>query len=205
MTLKKLRSIFKLLTAVFGLATAPIWATQAKPSLLMVADSWCPYNCEPSALKRGYMIDVLEKVLGQHYQLSYQLIPWTRAVSMVQDDKAQLLVASTFSESPQLKPSVLLGAGRICFFARKDNPWRYNSINDLKGLRLGVVQDYTYDDGGPLDAFLASSREQNATGFEIATGANAIETSFRKLNAGRMDVVLENENVGLHTIRSLKL
>lgn len=173
--------------------------------LIMVGDNWCPYNCSPDAARRGYMVDLLEKILGPHYTLNYQLAPWTRAIHMVESGEAQLLIATPATTEQKIVASVPLGIDKTCFFVRKGNPWRFMRLGDLRTVRLGVVQDYSYDDNGPLDALIASYTRNKDPRLEIAVGQNALESNFRKLEAGRMDVVVENENVGRYMINELKL
>jgi polar amino acid transport system substrate-binding protein len=176
-----------------------------KPALIMVGDNLCPYNCAPEAARRGYMIDILERVLGPHYTLTYKLAPWTRAIHMVETDEAQLLIATPANTEQKIVASAPLGVDQSCFFVRKGNPWRFSRLGDLKEVRLGVVQDYNYDDNGPLDALIAGYRKRKDAKLEVAVGENALESNFRKLEAGRMDVVVENENVGRYMIQELKL
>jgi polar amino acid transport system substrate-binding protein len=171
----------------------------------MVGDNWCPYNCAPEAVRRGYMVDILEQVLGPHFTLTYHLEPWSRAIKMVESGDAQLLIATPATTAQKIVASVPFGVDQSCFFVRKTNPWRYGKLDDLKTLRLGVVQDYSYDDNGPLDALIAGYRKRNDPMLEIAVGENALESNFRKLKAGRMDVVIENENVGRYMIQELRL
>jgi polar amino acid transport system substrate-binding protein len=194
-----------LLAALATLFSLSARAGESKPILVMVGDNWCPYNCAPQAQKRGYLIDVLERVLGPHFTLTYQLKPWTRAISMVESNEAQLLIATPATTKQKIVSSAPLGLDRTCFFVRKGNPWRFGRMDDLKNMRLGVVQDYSYDDNGPLDNLIAAYRKEKNPNLEITVGENALEGNFRKLWAGRMDVVVENENVGRYMIQNLKL
>ncbi|NVO04686.1 MAG: transporter substrate-binding domain-containing protein [Rhodoferax sp.] len=194
-----------LLAAMACMAALPLHAAADKPPLLMVGDNWCPYNCAPDAPRRGYMVEVLERVLAPYFTLSYKLEPWSRAIVMVETGEAQLLVGTPASTGQKTLASAPLGVDQSCFFVRKGNPWRYTRVGDLKRIRLGVIQDYSYDDNGPLDALIAAFRRHNDPRLEVAVGENALENNFRKLEAGRMDVVLENENVGRYMVQELKL
>jgi polar amino acid transport system substrate-binding protein len=195
--------------AIFGLLASspstPLFAGSEKPALIMVGDNWCPYNCAPEAANRGYMVDILDRVLKPYFTVTYQLEPWTRAIKMVESGEAQLLVATPATNGKKMVASAPLGVDQSCFFVRRGNPWHYQQIDDLKALRLGVIQDYSYDDNGPLDALIANYREHKDIRLEVAGGQNALESNFKKLKAGRMDAVIENENVGRYMIQELKL
>ena len=151
------------------------------------------------------MVDLLERVLGPYFTLTYQLEPWSRAIVMVETGEAQLLIATPATTAQKIVASVSLGVDQSCFFVRKGNPWRFTRPADLKAIRLGVIQDYRYDDNGPLDTLIAAMRKRQDPRLEIAMGENALENNFRKLEAGRMDVVMENENVGRYMVQELKL
>ena len=177
----------------------------AARDLSMVGDNWCPYNCPPDSTHKGYMIDIVERLFGKDYTLDYKLEPWTRAVKMVEDGERHMLVATTAETSRKLQSSIPLGIDRTCFFIHTPRNWRFNKMSDLTGQRIGVVQDYVYDGNGPLDKLIARYRASKNPLLEQAYGQDALTGNFRKLYAGRMDVLIENENVGQFTINQLKL
>jgi polar amino acid transport system substrate-binding protein len=46
------------------------------------ADLWCPFNCDPSGAKPGYMIEIAKAVfepLG--HKIDYQTLNWARAIA----------------------------------------------------------------------------------------------------------------------------
>jgi polar amino acid transport system substrate-binding protein len=188
-----------------ALVVLPLPANAQLPTLRMVGDNWCPYNCAPDAPQRGYLVDILNVILGRQYALTYELVPWTRALSMVDSGDAQILIGTPPTDGNKTLSSVSLGLDRTCFFVHRDNPWRYQGLETLNGSRLGVIQDYRYDGNGPLDQLIATYRTRKDTRLEIAVGEDALASNFRKLRARRMDVVVENENVGRFMIQRLKL
>jgi polar amino acid transport system substrate-binding protein len=177
----------------------------AARDLSLVGDNWCPYNCAPDAAQKGYLIDIVERLFGKDYVIDYKLEPWSRAVKMVEDGERHMLVATTAETSRKLQSSIPLGIDRTCFFVRSPSNWRYGKMGDLTGQRIGVVQDYAYDGGGALDKLIARYRKTANPLLEQAYGQDALTGNFRKLYAGRMDVLIENENVGQFTITQLNL
>lgn len=181
-------------------------ATAGEPmpaTLRAVGDNWCPYNCATDSQLPGYLVELMRRVLGPRYRLDYRVEPWTRAVELVTSSDADLLLATTPQTTPDLRLSVPLGVDRSCLFVRADNPWRYHRVADLEQIRLGVIQDYKYDADGPIDAMVARAIAAKSRRIEVATGEDALRQNFRKLAAGRMDAVIENENVGAWTIAQL--
>lgn len=172
---------------------------------LLVADEWCPYNCAQDDVHQGYVIDLLQAIFTQAgMPATYLVTPWTRAILMVEQGKADLLVGTTPEVTPHHLLSLPIGENRTCFFAALGSPWHFQQIADLYGQRLGVIQGYSYDAGGALDRYIASN--PSARGKVLrATGAQALQKNLRMLAAGRLDVVAENCNVGTYRLQKLGL
>jgi polar amino acid transport system substrate-binding protein len=177
----------------------PAMAGQA---LRLVGDDFCPYNCDVRSDQQGYMIDLLREVFAaQGIAVEYRMVPWSRAIRMVKQGDAEVLIANTENSSPAPELQLLLGEDSTCFFTRIDSAWRYSDLDDLKRQRLSVIQGYHYDGKGPLDAHINSG---NAL-VHFASGETALHGSLSMLQKGRVDVVLENCNVGRYNIRKLGL
>jgi polar amino acid transport system substrate-binding protein len=202
LTMRLIRCVALKLVVIVGL-TAPALATE----LRVIGDNWCPYNCAPEAPQRGYMVDMLSRIFGTEPTFSYTLEPWPRAIKMVTQGERDLLLATT--PTPNTERGLLLsnpiGVDRPCFFVRRDSPWRYSTIDDLRTQSLGVVQDYQYDGGGPIDTLISDYRKSKNPLLELSYGVDAPLSSFRKLAVGRTDVVIENENVGRHLLTQLDM
>jgi polar amino acid transport system substrate-binding protein len=119
---------------------------------------------------------------------------------MVTAGDADILIANTLPNSPDPALAYVLGVDSTCFFVRKDYDWRYNGMQSLQSVRLGVIQDYHYDGKGPLDAYIRSSIGDRSKVIS-AKGADALKNNFNMLVAGRLDVLLENCNVGSSAIQ----
>lgn len=202
MTDHRLLSILRqlcLLSALVGLRPA-----LAGP--LLVADEWCPYNCAQNDARQGYVIDLLRGIFAQAgLPATYLVTPWTRAIRMVEQGKADLLVGTTPEITPHLLLSLPIGENRTCFFTTRGSPWHFRQMADLHEQRLGVIQDYaSYDAGGVLDRYIASSPPEQGKVLR-ATGAQALQKNLRMLTAGRLDVVVENCNVGAYRLQKLGL
>lgn len=173
--------------------------------LLLVGDEFCPYNCDDKGTHQGYMIDLLRHIYsGLGYEVEYRLVPWSRSIQMVSSGAADILIANTPENSPDPRLSTVLGVDSTCFFARQDSTWQFDDIDDLKAVRLGVIQDYHYDGKGPLDAYIRANIRDTSR-VVSSKGARALHTNFKMLQAGRLDVLLENCNVGSWLIKDQSL
>lgn len=178
----------------------------AAAPLLLVADEWCPYNCGEHDPRQGYVIDLLQTIFAEAgMQSAYRVVPWSRAIKMVEQSKADLLIGTNAEITPHLLLSLPIGEQRTCFFAARGSTWQFHSIADLHEQRLGVIQDYSsYDGGGALDSYIASSPPAQGKVLR-ATGTQALQNNFLMLAAGRLDVLVENCNVGAYRLQSLGL
>lgn len=186
-----------LLALLLGLGALPAGAQVVRA----IGDNWCPYNCPSTDKQQGYLVDLLRATLGPDYRVDYRTEPWTRAIEQVASGADDILIATTPETTPGLWLSAPVGIDRTCFFTLTGRVWRFGSLADLDAVRIGVVQDYKYDADGPLDKRIAT----HGANVEVAFGNDALRSNFRKLLAGRMDVVVENENVGAFTLRQLGL
>jgi polar amino acid transport system substrate-binding protein len=171
-------------------------------TLRLVGDDFCPYNCGAAGAQQGYMVDLLREIFAAHgIQVEYRTVPWSRAIHMVSRGDAEVLIANTEHNTPAVDLQLLLGEDSTCFFARVDSGWNFSDLEDLKQQRIGVIQGYHYDDQGPLDAHI-----QSGSGLvHFANGEFALYGNLSMLDKGRLDVVLENCNVGHYNIRKLGL
>jgi polar amino acid transport system substrate-binding protein len=170
--------------------------------LRLVGDDFCPYNCMADGEQQGYMIDLLREVFATHdIQVDYRTVPWSRSIRMVSQGSAEVLIANTENSSPAPQLQLLLGEDSTCFFARVDSGWKFSDLEDLQQQRIGVIQGYHYDGEGPLDAFINSGSSL----VHFANGEFALPGNLSMLSKGRLDVVLENCNVGRYNIRKMGL
>lgn len=178
-----------LILAACCLLSTPVLA--ADP-VRMVGDEFCPYNCDPTSGKPGYMVEVLKEIFAaQGIPATYRLKPWSRAVQVVTKGEAQILLANTYNSAPDKRLQLVMGEDSTCFLARNDYAWHYHDIAELQRHRVGVIQGYHYDSGGTLDQYLRSKSPQ----VYQAKGELALRSLMSMLLQERVDLVLDNCNV----------
>lgn len=164
----------------------------AAEPIRLVGDEFCPYNCDPASGKPGYMVEVLEEIFAaQGLTINYRLKPWSRAVQVVANGGAHVLLANTYNSAPDKRLQLVMGEDSTCFLTRHTDPWRFTDVTALQQHRIGVIQGYHYDAGGPLDQYLRSNHPQ----VYLAKGELPLRGLMSMLLQERIDLVLDNCNV----------
>lgn len=163
-------------------------------TISIVADEWCPYNCAPGSEKPGYMIEIAQKVLGEAgHTIDYRNMPWSRAIEEARRGKFDAIVGAARGDATDFVfPAARLGVSANVLMVKAGNPWRYTDMASLEAVSLGTIRDYSY--GDELDAYVGA-HEKDPKRVQVASGDTALETNFKKLEAGRIDVLVEDRNV----------
>ncbi|HYC06059.1 MAG TPA: transporter substrate-binding domain-containing protein [Azospirillaceae bacterium] len=175
--------------------------------IVLAADPWCPYNCDPQADgQEGYMVDVARAVfepLG--YRVEYRLMSWTQALRMAEDGKVHGLVGAGETDFADLIfPAHPLGLSENAIATRRGHAFAWKGPASLAGHRMAVIKDYSY--GSVLDPYIEEhaddpSRVTVLSGFGYAL----LNQSLRGLVEGRYDLVPEDANVLAWGLRRMKL
>ncbi|MEI7611020.1 MAG: transporter substrate-binding domain-containing protein [Rhodospirillaceae bacterium] len=160
------------------------------------ADDWCPYTCAPNAPKPGYLIDIAREVLGKAgHSVNYEVMPWTRVVSEVQGGQIDAAAGAGHGDVPNgVFSQTSLGKNANVLTLMAERPFTYDGLASLEGLRIGVVANYSYDNGD-IDAYIKDHLNKADGRVEAISGSEVQSSNIRKLLAGRIDAVLDNENV----------
>jgi polar amino acid transport system substrate-binding protein len=119
------------------------------------------------------------------------LLPLNRAIHLAASGEVDGVFAPPVDA--RLRLGATIAHSRACFYTRQDSAWTYRNLASLKAMRLGVIEDYGYDDG-PMDAYIARNHK-NGSALDFSYGANAGTTNLQKLIGGRFHVMLEHELV----------
>ena len=127
------------------LAVAAASPATAQERVLVVSDTWMPYNGEPGSGREGYAVEILRAVFEQRgFAVEYRRLPRKRAVSDVRSGQADILIGATRDELPDFVfPKTSLGQSDLCFFTM-DSGWRFTGRESLDGVVTGYVQGHDY-------------------------------------------------------------
>lgn len=169
------------------MATSSVWA-QGTPVRLTSLE-WPPYAGMSLPGQGAAAVVAREAFKAMGYTLQVEFYPWSRAVKMVQQDERyhgyfpeylSAQVAARFNCVGSL------GEGPLGFAQRRSASVVWNRLEDLQGLRLGVVQDYV--NTAEFDDRVARKLLQ-------VDVAPTDSSNLLKLAASRIDLAVIDRNV----------
>ncbi|KIA79880.1 hypothetical protein QR66_13750 [Chromobacterium piscinae] len=182
-TVKKLTALL-----LFVLSASALAAAQAKPQALVFAyNAFAPWKTfDSQGQPAGPYTDIVRELARRmHLSLRFLPCPLSRCLAAMQNGKADLMIG--VQNTPQraryldfLDPP-FANDNRLAFYQRSGDSRDISHYADLLPLTVGVVEGVQYQ-----PQFDADGRIRRDAG-------PTVESSFRKLVAGRVDVLIDNE------------
>lgn len=174
--------IFSFISTLFG-----------KEAFTIVSDTYPPYEYKKDGKIIGMDVEILNEVAKEaDIVLNIKFYPWKRALTMAKNGNADGIFSILYSKerAKYIKyPSIPLSTGKQRIFVNSTFKGDITKVSDLKGKTIGVVRGNTYGE-----------EFNNYTNF-YKIEVNGPDMLFRMLNIGRYSFVIENENVGIYTIK----
>ena len=168
------------------------------------ADPWCPYNCQPGP-QPGYMIELAQKIFSKAgHRVNYQLTAWTRAKKQLTEGKISAVVGMSLSKSNASKwvfPAQNLGVEQYCFYTKHGASWRYQNIDSLSEISLGIIKSYGY--GEVLDSYIKANRSTDK--ITAISEDSGILRNLKMASLGRIDATIGNKVVVEQVIKQNSL
>jgi polar amino acid transport system substrate-binding protein len=196
----------RLAALVLSLALLLPAASFAKEKLVLGADLWCPYTCDPRSDRPGYLIEIARAVFAGHdIEVDYRLMPWKRVLVSLRTGEIDGAVGADQREIPGAAvPARSLGADITVLAVRADSSFTYHGAASLEQLRIGVVTDYSFDDGGEIDEYIHRHIEAKDGKVEQVYGADAQMQNMLKLLNGRIDAIMDDQQVLRFNLKRLR-
>lgn len=183
------KKIILILSSFFFLSCTSV---MAEGVIKLASLDWEPY-IGPNMKDGGYVTEVIKeayKRAGYTVQIDY--LPWARAVKMSKDGDYDGYMPEYYSED--LKKDFLLSApfqgGPLGLFKKKTSKISFKKIDDLKPYSIGVVRGYV------------NTAEFDAAAYLKKDEAKDDITNFKKLIAGRIDLIVCDKYVGEHILNT---
>lgn len=194
-----LRLVILLLLWPFITLAASAPSADDRPTLILAADDWCPFNCAPDAAQPGYLVEFAAQVAAANgYRLDYRQMPWSQALALAGSGKVQGVIGASPVYSGELAlTSEVAGLDVTAIAIRQPLLTRpqITALTELDGLRLGFIQHYVFDNGGPVDRYVLERRLNAPATITQVNSSNGLQELLALLAAGRIDFIFENEAV----------
>jgi polar amino acid transport system substrate-binding protein len=196
-----MRTLFVILLCML---LQPSVALALPNSITLVADDWCPYNCDPASDKPGYAVEIAKAIFEPNgIHVHYEVTSWSRALKETKHGKYHAVIAATKEEAAGFVfPHSSIGVSQYHFYTTQQSDWKFTNLSALQTITLGVIDGYNYDEA--IDGFILKHRDHR-NHIQIVGGDSASMQNIKKLLAGRIDVMLEDKNVANNLLQSMGL
>jgi ABC-type amino acid transport/signal transduction systems, periplasmic component/domain len=162
--------------------------------IVLVADKWCPYNCDAGAKQPGFMVEIAESAFRPHgHTIRYVNVAWSRAIHGTRDGQYDGIIGTGKEETPGfIFPDLALGLTNHTFYVNRASTWQYSGLDSLENVVLGVVQDYSY---GSLYSDYIQPNELNAKRIQVIQQNGGLDLNIKKMLKSRIDVTIEDRAV----------
>lgn len=192
--MKKIIIFFAFICAFSSNSYAVDKVTEKKETITIVADTWCPYNCNPKSPHPGFMVDIAKQAFAKHdIDVVYSIVPWDRAIAETRKGLHTAIIGAAHGDAPDfIFPDVPQGFLQNHFYVKKGGKWRFNGINSLNGIILGTIADYSYND--ELDAYIKKYK-LDPRRIAMMAGDNALGINLSKLKRDKINATIEAKYV----------
>lgn len=185
---------------ILAMVALPSGAGADPARLHLVCDNWPPYQIVENGKVSGFSTAVVTEVLARMgvREIPLDVYPWKRAVRMLEKGDADGLFSANYTVERtefSLYPEEAIVDSPWVMWVRKEGGPAPESWQDLAGFRVGLVSGYSY-----TPEFWRFMKHQGRYEEVVSD-----EQNFRKLNAGRVDVIVAELGNGLYLRKRLCL
>lgn len=168
----------------------------ASEKIRMGIDEMPPYISQEMEYY-GFLCRIITEVFAaEGIEVVYEFVPWNRAILTC--EAGHLHGTPGWFRTPEREKTFYVTDPLVddsqSFFHLKDYKFDWNTIEDLKGIRIGATLGYNYG-----DEFAKAEKEKRITVERIPTD----EQNFQKLLAKRIDIFPMNTLTGYSMLNKL--
>lgn len=188
---------FSCAIAILVLVTAqPCRAADPAASLTYLTEEFKPYNYQERGQAKGLAIDLLKLIWNEMDtpEQPIHFMPWPRAYEMALSEPSVVLFSmlKTESRTDRFKWVCPVSLSKTYFWSMANRTISMNTIEDGKGLTVGVIKDYAS----------AHLIKKYASTLNVDTLAS-MEMAIRKLEVGRIDLLSFEERAFKRIIKKM--
>ena len=195
------------LIAIILFLNLTVFCMAGERELILAADPWCPYNCKEKSEQPGYLVDLAKEIYQQHgYTVKYKNLPWARALKYAKEGIIHAAIGAVKGNRGDLYINKeILGKDETVIVIRKGETFQFKGVSSLDGKRIGVITNYTYDNHGAIDKYIAERKKNEESALSVIHNQTALESLFKMLSTNRIDLFFENKNVAYYKASQLNL
>jgi polar amino acid transport system substrate-binding protein len=169
--------------------------------IVLSADEWCPFNCNPNHENQGLLLDIAKFSFARKgHSIKYVPATWKRAIRQVMKNQHQGLIGAAKPDAPDLiYPKNYLHLVHNKLYVLRNSDWKYTGIKSLESINLGVVRNYYY--GEVINAYIEANKHDKSR-ITIITDDTAIGRTISMLKRNRIDAFIEVKAVVQHYLSS---
>ena len=180
--------------AIFGGITLA-----AKEKIVLAADYWCPYNCDPKDKNPGYLVELAQKAFEIYgIDVEYKLMSWSDALKAAVEGEINGVIGFGNENPELLVPQIPQAYSIISTFASKDSNWVYDDIQSLNNHKITLIQDNYM--GDLVLQYFTVNYPLRPELFLVETGDYAVANSINHLLEGKAEIYIEDEKVANYYI-----
>ncbi|WDP91688.1 MAG: transporter substrate-binding domain-containing protein [Desulfobacter sp.] len=164
----------------------------AGDKIVLATLDWEPYVGQ-NMKNQGYVAEVVKEAFKRSgMEVEIQFHQWSRVVGLAKAGKVDGYFPEYLSDEVKKYAafSIPMPGGPLGFFKRSDTDISYQALQDLKGKKIGVVKGYV------------NTKEFDDAGYLTKDPAKDDLTNFKKLLAGRLDLLVADKFVGTHLMKT---
>lgn len=153
----------------------------------LVADEWCPYNCEQESADPGFAVEAALSIFSAAgIEARYIVLDdWDDAIERARAGEFTGIIGAARGDAEDfIFPSEMLAESVSCFFVRAGDTWRYTGDNSLEHRRIGALEAYDYESDAVVE---------NTFGNVIRFGG--LEDAVEALLNDEVDTIIEDSYV----------
>lgn len=170
-------------------------ALYAANTIKISTGHWPPY-LNDDLPGDGFLSQIIRESFAlEGIDVKFSFLPWSRALAMVKTGtyQASAVWSCTESRSRNFLYSSPILPYQYVFYHRADEPFEWESFEELKGKRIGLTQDYSYGET------LSDVIDRGLVDADVTTSDSA---NFKKLLLNRIDLFPMDPVVGEAMIRN---